>query len=179
MSRKESETGLSKRGGVDDHVGDAGPGRSPKPGYRNLGHLFSIEGLLSLSRKESETGLSKLLNSKPLALATSSRKESETGLSKLRVAVICNPLANVPEGVRNRAIERWPGPESYGENVGRTHGMEQFNPVPYNRWVEYDSDPFAIDSIANPHLNADSGTIIAFKDEMFGLACEYMSCAAL
>ena len=28
-------------------------------------------------------------------------------------------------------------------------------------WVEFDSDPFA-----NPHLNADSGTIIAFPGEM-------------
>lgn len=42
--------------------------------------------------------------------------------------------------------------------------MEHFDPVPCDNRVEFDSDPFA-----NPHLNPDSGTNIAFPDEMFGL----------
>ncbi|WP_456448632.1 hypothetical protein, partial [Thiolapillus sp.] len=34
---------------------------------------------------------------------------------------------------------------------------------------------WAIDSIANPHLNADPGTIIAFPGEIFGLTA-YQAC---
>ncbi len=57
--------------------------------------------------------------------------------------------------------------------LGRSDGMEQFDPVPCNSWVEFDSDPiattWAIDSsITNPHLNADPGTIIAFPGEILG-----------
>ena len=49
--------------------------------------------------------------------------------------------------------------------LGKADGMEQLDPVPCNRWVEFDSDPYA-----NPRLNADPGTIIAFPGEIFGLA---------
>ena len=48
--------------------------------------------------------------------------------------------------------------------LGRSDGMEQLDSVPCDNWVEFDSDPFA-----NPHLNADPGTIIAFPGEISGL----------
>ncbi len=51
-----------------------------------------------------------------------------------------------------------------GRMLGGSDGMEHFDPVPCDNRVEFDSDPFA-----NPHLNPDSGTNIAFPDEMFGL----------